>query len=418
MSGEAMSACSLAQQLMVARSEINNLRQQLRALGCSQAKEIEKVHNLLESMKCPSCQELHKKKSEANYKSSLDSNQFPVRPIGLISSWFPEKKATPRQPGICVTSRGKLTLSGSVFTNPEHALEGLEEFSHMWILYYFHKNEPSHVHAKVTPPRLNGVRMGVFCTRSPHRPSPIGLSLVKIERVEGNSVYFTGVDMVDGTPVLDIKPYIPMYDNPLHTVTSAADHSTHMEIRDADVPGSSGSGNPNVPAGAAAPPVILVESVDHIRPDEQIGEREAPDGEEGTSSQSTSSMTQQDQVSRPPESIVRVPSWIAQPPVAKLTVNFSDRAKAQLENIISEVESAEGILNAIKSVLREDPRSVYLREKWGNQFYTFLICNMHVSCKFDDALHCVTVFQVRSAAKVCECGQLEWQCSIHNDVGE
>lgn len=72
----------------------------------------------------------------------------------------------------------------------------------------------THVRAKVSPPRLNGIKTGVFATRSPHRPCPIGLSLVKIERIVENTIYFSGVDMVDQTPVLDIKPYIPQYDSP------------------------------------------------------------------------------------------------------------------------------------------------------------------------------------------------------------
>lgn len=82
------------------------------------------------------------------------------------------------------------------------------------ILFHFHKNDSTHVRAKVSPPRLNGLRMGVFATRSPHRPCPIGLSLVKIDRIMENTIYFSGVDMIDQTPVLDIKPYIPQYDNP------------------------------------------------------------------------------------------------------------------------------------------------------------------------------------------------------------
>lgn len=82
------------------------------------------------------------------------------------------------------------------------------------IVFYFHANQNTHVKAKVAPPRLNGVRTGVFATRSPHRPTPIGLSLVKIDGVEDDCIFFSGVDMIDGTPVLDIKPYIPQYDMP------------------------------------------------------------------------------------------------------------------------------------------------------------------------------------------------------------
>lgn len=141
----------------------------------------------------------------------------------MIKTNFPEKRGTPRQPAICADSVAKLTLNNEVFTNPEHSLEGLDEFSHMWILYHFHKNDSTHVRAKVAPPRLNGLRTGVFATRSPHRPCPIGLSLVKIEQVEDRTIYFSGVDMVDGTPVLDIKPYIPQYDSPGYTVPELND---------------------------------------------------------------------------------------------------------------------------------------------------------------------------------------------------
>jgi hypothetical protein len=94
-------------------------------------------------------------------------------------------------------------------------------------LFHFHKNELGHVRAKVAPPRLNGIRTGVFSTRSPHRPCPIGLSLVKIIKIEDYTIYFEGVDMIDQTPVLDIKPYIPQYDNPSHFEKIL--HSNHLD---------------------------------------------------------------------------------------------------------------------------------------------------------------------------------------------
>lgn len=153
--------------------------------------------------------------------TQTDGIQLPY--IGVIKTNFPEKRGTPRQPAICADSVAKLTLNNEVFTNPEHSLEGLEEFSHMWILYHFHKNDSTHVRAKVAPPRLNGLRTGVFATRSPHRPCPIGLSLVKIDYVENHTVYFSGVDMVDGTPIFDIKPYIPQYDSPGYIVPDLND---------------------------------------------------------------------------------------------------------------------------------------------------------------------------------------------------
>ncbi|PPD94755.1 hypothetical protein GOBAR_DD08215 [Gossypium barbadense] len=106
---------------------------------------------------------------------------------------------------------------------PPASLEGLEEYSHCWIIYVFHLNtdleklwkhpSKSKFKAKVRVPRLKGGRMGVFATRSPHRLCPIGLTVAKVEAVQGNMLLLSGVDLVDGTPVLDIKPYLPYCDS-------------------------------------------------------------------------------------------------------------------------------------------------------------------------------------------------------------
>jgi tRNA (adenine37-N6)-methyltransferase len=92
---------------------------------------------------------------------------------------------------------------------PEISLQGLEGYSHLWLVFVFHLNKSVRFHAKVHPPRLNGQTQGVFATRSPHRPNPIGLSLVEISKITTNSIFLSGADLVDGTPVLDIKPYLP-----------------------------------------------------------------------------------------------------------------------------------------------------------------------------------------------------------------
>jgi tRNA-Thr(GGU) m(6)t(6)A37 methyltransferase TsaA len=92
---------------------------------------------------------------------------------------------------------------------PEQALQGLENFSHLWLIFVFHQNRTARYHAKVHPPRLGGESMGVFATRSPHRPNPIGLSLVELVRIEGDTLILAGADLVDGTPILDVKPYLP-----------------------------------------------------------------------------------------------------------------------------------------------------------------------------------------------------------------
>lgn len=148
----------------------------------------------MENWQCVKC-----KTNQANIITSSDNassstnvtlSEFVVPYIGRIDTNFPEKRCTPRQPGICANVTAKIVLNSAVFTNPEHALQGLEEYSHMWILFHFHKNDSTHIKAKVTPPRLNGTRTGVFATRSPHRPCPIGLSLVKIDRINQNTIFF------------------------------------------------------------------------------------------------------------------------------------------------------------------------------------------------------------------------------------
>jgi tRNA-Thr(GGU) m(6)t(6)A37 methyltransferase TsaA len=130
-----------------------------------------------------------------------------VEIIGLIESCYRDKFGTPRQPGLAPSSIAKLKIEKE--WQPHLALTGLEGFSHLWIVFLFHQNTNLRYHAKVHPPRLGGQPIGVFATRSPHRPNPIGLSLVKIEKIEGDCIYLSGVDLVDGTPVIDIKPYLP-----------------------------------------------------------------------------------------------------------------------------------------------------------------------------------------------------------------
>ncbi|XP_036597386.1 tRNA (adenine(37)-N6)-methyltransferase isoform X2 [Trichosurus vulpecula] len=147
-------------------------------------------------------------------KPALETGNILTEPIGYIESCFSAKNGTPRQPTICSLSRACLRIRKSVFNNPEHSVMGLEQFSHVWILFVFHKNGHLSCKAKVQPPRLNGAKTGIFSTRSPHRPNAIGLTLAKLDKVEGGAIYLSGIDMINGTPVLDIKPYIADYDSP------------------------------------------------------------------------------------------------------------------------------------------------------------------------------------------------------------
>ena len=137
-------------------------------------------------------------------------------PIARIRSEFPTKFGVPRQAGLVEGLR-----SAVVFEPPyrvAEALRGIEGFSHLWLIWEFSENRRTGWSPTVRPPRLGGnQRLGVFATRSPFRPNPIGLSCVRLEKVElsaldGPILWVSGADLVDGTPILDIKPYLPYAD--------------------------------------------------------------------------------------------------------------------------------------------------------------------------------------------------------------
>ncbi|RYZ97913.1 MAG: tRNA (N6-threonylcarbamoyladenosine(37)-N6)-methyltransferase TrmO [Moraxellaceae bacterium] len=140
--------------------------------------------------------------------------QLPV--IGTIHSCFKEKFGIPRQPGLAPLAKARLELAAPY--NDLNALDGLEGCSHIWIQFVFHANKREEWKPKIKPPRLGGNKsMGVFATRSPVRPAPIGLSVVKLDGFykDDEKVWLelSGVDLLDGTPVLDIKPYVPYVDS-------------------------------------------------------------------------------------------------------------------------------------------------------------------------------------------------------------
>ena len=142
-----------------------------------------------------------------------------IQPIGFIESPFDTKNGTPRQPQLVSSATCRLKFSHARLPHPEHALEGLDAYSHVWILFYFHQDasvervsEP--VKSKVAPPKLGGQKHGLFATRTPQRPNAIGLSLVEVERVEHDVLHLRGADLIDGTPVLDVKPFLPHIDKP------------------------------------------------------------------------------------------------------------------------------------------------------------------------------------------------------------
>ncbi len=134
------------------------------------------------------------------------TNQLILQPIGIIRTPYREKQHAPRQPGI-----DKESVIGTIELYPDknfdQALEYLEGFERIWIISWFHQN--SEWKPKVLPPRSGRTKRGVFATRSPHRPNPIGLSLCTLIDLKGRVIRVKNPDLLDGTPVLDIKPYIP-----------------------------------------------------------------------------------------------------------------------------------------------------------------------------------------------------------------
>ena len=140
---------------------------------------------------------------------------FEFNPIGVVHSCFKEKFGIPRQPGLVSEARATLELEAPF--NRSEAVAGLEGFSHIWIIFVFHEAMRERWRPTVRPPRLGGnQRVGVFASRSPFRPNPVGLSVVKLDDIECDGgrclLHLSGADLLDGTPVLDIKPYLPYAD--------------------------------------------------------------------------------------------------------------------------------------------------------------------------------------------------------------
>ncbi len=142
-------------------------------------------------------------------------NEFLIRPIARIRSDFPTKFGIPRQSGVVSELRAEIVFEPE-YRSPD-ALRGIEGFSHLWLIWQFSENVRQEFSPTVRPPRLGGnVRMGVFATRSPFRPNSLGLSCVKLEGLRetenGTVLTVSGADLMDGTPIFDIKPYVPYAD--------------------------------------------------------------------------------------------------------------------------------------------------------------------------------------------------------------
>ena len=159
-----------------------------------------------------------------------------ITPIAHIHTEFPEKFGVPRQSGLAGALRGTIVFTPE-YRNPD-ALRGLEGFSHLWLIWEFSANHSRGTwQPTVRPPRLGGnERMGVFATRSPFRPNPLGLSCVEIDCIEpdapdGPVIHVRGADLLDGTPIYDIKPYIKYADSRPHASCGYVDALDERKLK-------------------------------------------------------------------------------------------------------------------------------------------------------------------------------------------
>ncbi|MBO7497436.1 MAG: tRNA (N6-threonylcarbamoyladenosine(37)-N6)-methyltransferase TrmO [Salinivirgaceae bacterium] len=140
-----------------------------------------------------------------------------IEPIAHIRTDFPSKFGIPRQSGVVESLRGRIVFEPS-YRNTDY-IRGIEKYTHLWLIWLFSANKHQPNSPLVRPPRLGGnTHVGVFATRSPYRPNPIGLSAVRIEKIdydtpEGPVISVRGADLMDGTPIIDIKPYITYADS-------------------------------------------------------------------------------------------------------------------------------------------------------------------------------------------------------------
>ncbi|TKS68346.1 tRNA (adenine(37)-N6)-methyltransferase [Collichthys lucidus] len=424
----------LTQQVSVMRKEIKNLRQMLDSAVRAHRKHMASIQTAVSELGL--CEPDKDQKpalpapAPASSQAALEKGNIQTVPIGYISSCFSVKNGTPRQPTICGPSRAELRIQQSVFNNPEHALVGLEHYSHVWIIFLFHKNGHLSYKAKVKPPRLNGQKVGVYSTRSPHRPNALGLTLAKLDRIVGDTIHLSDIDMIAGTPVLDIKPYIPEYDSP------------HTRLGMGSQPYDSNTDQPTASLEADAQSDLECEKPDDFVSKECEADVAVTDSAkvcaqfslhnalEGVKAYVTHNDLRQvscegkDQVSdspkiKPPELTAEHPcygeeaystiaGWIREPPVGSLEVRFTPHAQRELAEFLpthlsgpSEskrprfkfLRSPEEAAAAIRGVLSADPRSVYRRTRCKDKLFFFTLDTADVTCWFGRGF--AEVLQVR-----------------------
>ncbi|XP_030286567.1 tRNA (adenine(37)-N6)-methyltransferase isoform X1 [Sparus aurata] len=432
----------LNQQVSVMRKEIKNLRQMLDSAVRAHRKHMISIQSAVSKVAlCEPAREQTPSPSPPSSQAALEKGNIQTVPIGYISSCFSVKNGTPRQPTICGPSRAELRIQQSVFNNPEHALVGLEHYSHVWIVFLFHKNGHLSYKAKVKPPRLNGQRVGVYSTRSPHRPNALGLTLAKLDKIVGDTVHLSEIDMIAGTPVLDIKPYIPEYDSPNTRMdmdsepcdsnadqpggtTVPLDESEEMLNLQNDSETDAQSDLESVLAretteadssGVAAPfslPKHLHNVLEDVKTYVTQGDLfQLRCESDDQVSDSTKSKPQESSVEHPcygEEAYSTIAGWIREPPVGSLEVRFTPQAERELAEFLpahqsgpSEsdrprfkfLRSPEEAAAAIRGVLSADPRSVYRRTRCRDRLFFFTLDTADITCWFGRGF--AEVLQVR-----------------------
>ncbi|TNN89455.1 tRNA (adenine(37)-N6)-methyltransferase [Liparis tanakae] len=413
----------LNQQISVMRKEIKNLRQMLDSAVRGHRKHMLSIQSAVTKMELCEPDKDQTPPPASSPQPALEQGNIQTVPIGYITSCFSVKNGTPRQPTICGPSRAELRIEQSVFNNPEHALVGLEQYSHVWIIFLFHKNGHLSYKAKVKPPRLNGQRVGVYSTRSPHRPNALGLTLARLDKIVGDTIHLSNIDMIAGTPVLDIKPYIPEYDNPdsrmssdervdiLNTPKDSADQSGLKRERrddDDDDDDEDDFSRDNSEADiSVADPSQLVRAQFPLHKDLQ-GVLEGVKAYVTQQDHCQLTCSREDTFSdspktKPPVAAVDHPchgeeahsaiaGWIREPPVSSLEVRFTPQAERELAEFLPTNLSEEAAA-AIRGVLSADPRSVYRRTRCRDRLFFFTLDTADITCWFGQGF--AEVLQVR-----------------------
>ncbi|XP_040043659.2 tRNA (adenine(37)-N6)-methyltransferase [Gasterosteus aculeatus] len=416
----------LDQQISVMRKEIKNLRQMLDSATRGHRKHMISIQSAVSKIGLRDPEKDQTPAAPPPPQAALERGSIQTVPIGYVTSCFSVKNGTPRQPTICVPSRAELRIHQSVFNNPDHALVGLEQYSHVWIIFLFHKNGHLNYKAKVKPPRLNGQRVGLYSTRSPHRPNALGLTLARLDKIVGDTIHLSNIDMIAGTPVLDIKPYIPEYDNPLSRMSSdettdslnppnysddqsalKEEQSDHNDDFSSFLSKDKSEANVSVTASSGSssaqflPHKALHDVLEEVKG--YVTQRDLWQlscAKEDQVSDSYKTQTPDGTVDQPcfgEEVCSAIAGWIREPPVSSLEVRFTPQAGRELADFLpahlsgpSEshrprfkfLRSPEEAVAAIRGVLSADPRSVYRRTRCRDRLFFFTLDTADITCWF------------------------------------